>query len=142
MKYVQSLCLLFLGLLLFGCGNGTPRLMRVSVNPATASASSSMRQQVRFTAIGQFDNNASRMLGAADGLQWSSGNTTVATVDSNGTATCMMPGSAQITATAATTTSKIVSATGSTTTSAGVLMNGMGVAGTPKVSGTGVLTCM
>lgn len=142
MKCVQIACVLVVVTVLFGCGNGSPKLMRVSVSPMTASGSSSMREQVRFTAVGQFNDNSIRMLGAADGLHWISGNTTVAMIDMNGTATCMNPGSAQITATATTSTQKIVSASGSTTTSAGVVMNGVGVQGSPTVSGTGMLSCM
>lgn len=137
MKRVQILCAVLASLLLFACGNGSPQLTRVSVTPVMVS--SSIGQQVRFSATGQFDNNKSRMLGAGDALQWTSDNPHVATVDQSGVATCISLGSAPIRATAAVTTQKTVSSNGSTTSSSGVAKNVM--AG-PTVSGAATLTCL
>jgi len=137
MKQVQILSAMVASLLLFACGNGSPQLTRISVTPVMAS--SSMGQQVRFSAMGQFDNNTSRTLGAADGLKWSSANAAVATIDQSGVATCVNLGSAQMTATAAVTTQKTVSSNGSTTMSSGVAKNVMPGS---AVSGAATLTCM
>ena len=137
MKRVGILCVAVASLFLFGCGNGTPQLTGVSVTPVMAS--STMGEQVRFSAMGQFDNNTSRILGAADQLQWRSGNVAVATIDQSGVATCVSLESAPITATAAMATQKVVSSNGSTTMSSGVAKN---VMSSPAVSGVATLTCL
>lgn len=137
MKRVGMLSVVVASLFSFGCGNGSPQLTRVSVTPVMASTT--MGKQVRFSAMGQFDNNTSRMLGAADALQWTSGNAAVATIDQSGVATCVSMGTAPITATAAVATQKVVSSNGSTTMSSGVAKN---VMASPTVSGVATLTCM
>ena len=137
MKRVQIVCAVLASLLLVACGNGSPQLTRVSVTPVMAS--SSIGQQVRFSATGQFDNNTSRMLGTGDALQWTSDNSAVATVDQTGLATCVSLGSAPIRASAAVTTQKTVSSNGSTTMNSGVAKNIMAGA---TVSGAAMLTCL
>ena len=92
MKYFLFVSLL-LAALLIACGAGHPRLTSVAVSPTSATASSSPQGQVGFTATGTFTDRASRELHLADGLEWKSSNTVVATIDDTGEATCLAPGS-------------------------------------------------
>lgn len=87
----------FIATLLIGCGAGHPNLMSISVSPTTASAT--LNENVVFTAKGNFTNNTSRNLTAADGLSWKTSNS-AATIGNTGRATCNAPGSVTVTATA------------------------------------------
>ena len=121
-----------LGLLL-GCGNSHPRLMSIVVSPSTAVVMmSSSRPMVTFTAMGRFDNNTTRVLTAADGVTWTSSDTTVAAIAMNGMATCMMPGVTNIKATMLT-----------SATNAGSMSMGMGTTTMlSTLTGMAALTCM
>lgn len=85
-------------LLAAGCGAGHPNLTTVTVSPSSATATSSPQGDVVFTATGSFTNSTSRELTVADGLTWSSSNTAIATVNDNGSASCLAAGSVTITA--------------------------------------------
>jgi len=127
MKYLLLPSLLITAALLVACGAGHPRLTSIAVSPSSATASTSLQGQVGFTATGTFTDRSSRELHLADGLEWKSSNTVVATIDDTGEATCVSPGSATITATAPADLQITVS---------------NGVQNTsPKVSGTATLNC-
>src|SRR5206468_11382412 len=109
------------------CGPEHPGLTTIAVSPSSPPASSSPKGEVGFTATGSFSNHTSRKLHLADGLEWKSSNTVVATIDDAGEATCVSPGSVTITATAPADLQITVS---------------NGVQNTsPKVSGTATLNC-
>src|SRR5260370_32692814 len=97
---IVSLALVLIATLVIGCGAGHPTIQSVTVTPSTASAASSSQGTVGFTATGNFSNHQSRMLVLADGLSWQSSNIPVASINSLGMATCNIPGTATITATA------------------------------------------
>ena len=97
------LCPLYLALialLLAGCGAGHPTITKITVAPATATATSVPQTAVGFTATGTFANNQNRMLGVSDGLTWQSSNINLVSINSLGKATCKAPGSVTITASA------------------------------------------
>jgi uncharacterized protein YjdB len=119
--------LLMIAALIVACGAGHPRLTSIAVSPSSATASSSLQGQVGFTATGTFTDHTSRELHLADGLEWKSSNTVVATIDDTGEATCVSPGSVTITATAPADLQITVS-NGARNTS-------------PKVSGNAMLNC-
>jgi len=98
MRYQFLLLVLFAALLLAGCGAGHPNLTTIAVSPTTANAA--LNQDVVFTANGTFTNNSSRDLTVADGLSWKTSNTAVATINDNGSATCIASGTVTVTATA------------------------------------------
>lgn len=68
-------------------------LVSIAVTPSSPSAAAGATQQ--FTATGTFTDNSQHDLGSA---AWTSSNTTVATIDSNGLAMALAPGSTIITA--------------------------------------------
>ncbi len=127
MKYFLCGSLLFLAAGLFGCGAGHARLTSITVAPSSATASSSPQGTVGFTATGTFTDHTSRELHLADGLEWKSSSTVVATIDDTGEATCVALGSTTITATAPADL-QITASNGLQNTS-------------PKVSGTATLNC-
>ncbi|HET7439969.1 MAG TPA: hypothetical protein VFJ47_01610 [Terriglobales bacterium] len=127
MKHFLLLSLLLLPALLLGCGAGHPRITSIVVSPATAQTPVSANQTVSYTATAHFSNNTSRQLTVADGLTWATSSNTIAGINSDGTATCIAPGSVTITATAP---SQLVVMVGS-----GISTN------SPKVSGTASLNC-
>src|SRR2546425_3268028 len=127
MKYLPFTLLLMAAAMLIACGAGHPRLTSIAVSPPSATASSSPQGEVGFTATGTFTDHTSRELHLADGLEWKSSSTVVATIDDTGEATCVSPGSVTITATAPADLQITVS---------------NGVQNTsPKVSGTATLNC-
>jgi len=83
-----------------GCGAGHPTITKITVAPATATATSFPQTSVGFTATGTFTNNQSRMLGVSDGLSWQSSNINSVSINSLGSATCKAPGTVTITASA------------------------------------------
>jgi uncharacterized protein YjdB len=126
-KYFLFPSFLMTAALLAACGAGHPRLTSIAVSPSSATASSGLQGQVGFTATGTFSDHTSRELHLADGLEWKSSNTVVATIDDTGEATCVSPGSVTITATAPADLQITVS---------------NGVQNTsPKVSGNAMLNC-
>ena len=142
MKKIEMMLGIVVAVVMWGCGNGSPKLQRVMVSPAMASAATIPAQQVQFTAQGTFSNNTTRGLAVGDGIVWSSSNAKIASITVTGVATCVAPGSVTIVASAPTASHPIFSATGSTTTSAVVFPGGMPVAGSPSVSGSAALTCV
>lgn len=99
MRSSMVILVLSIAAVLAGCGAGHPNISSISVSPSTASAA--LNQDVVFTATGNFTNNSSRDLNAADGLSWKTSNTAIATINDNtGSATCVASGSVTVTATA------------------------------------------
>ena len=141
MKKAQAMIAVLAAAALWSCGNGNPKLQRVAVSPVMASASTFPRQQVQFTAQGTFNNDTTRPLTVADGLQWSSTDQRIATVDASGVATCVTPGASSISVMAPVSAHPIFSTTGSSTTTAVLFPGGKAVAG-PSVTGSATLTCV
>ena len=113
--------------LVIGCGAGHPTIKSITVTPASATAPTSSQGQVGFSASGTFTNNQSRLLTVGDGLSWSSSNVAVVSISSLGLATCLLPGTVTITASAPANL-QITVGTGVNNTAS-------------KISGTGTLTC-
>ena len=86
--------------LLIGCGAGHPKIVSITVTPTTGSAPTIPPTDVQFMATATFDNQSSRELTIADGLTWTTSNSNTATINNNGSATCVAPGAVTITATA------------------------------------------
>ena len=80
------------------CGAGHPTITRLTLAPQTSSAPVSPPTDVQFTVTATFNNNTSRELTIADGTSWSSSNTSIATINDNGSATCVNVGAVTITA--------------------------------------------
>lgn len=127
-KLLHTAILSVLAGLMIGCGAGHPKIVSIAVSPATASATIVPRSDVQFTAQATFDNRTSRELTVADGLSWTSSNTSIATINSTGSATCLALGQVTITATAPADLSVTVS-------------NGVQNTST-NVSGTAQLSCL
>jgi uncharacterized protein YjdB len=119
-KYHNLALTILIAVISLNCGSG-PKLETITVVPSSATATSSPQGQVAFAATGTLSNKTARGLTTSDGLIWASSNTTVATINSNGTATCLAPGTVTITATAPQNLSKGSNA--------------------PAVSGTATLNC-
>jgi autotransporter passenger strand-loop-strand repeat protein len=79
----------------FGSGSGTVTLQSVSLTPANPMVT--VGDSLSFTATGTFSDASTEAL--TTGVSWTSSNTAVATVDSNGNVTTLKPGSTTITAT-------------------------------------------
>lgn len=109
------------------CGAGHPTITRLTVSPQTASAPVSPPTDVQYTVTATFDNNTSRDLTVADGLTFSSSNTSIATVNDNGSANCVGVGPVTITAKAPSELNLTIN-------------NGIDNT-SPKVSGTAQLNC-
>ena len=101
MRKLQILTsILLAAALIIGCGAGHPTIRSITVTPASATAPSSSQGQTGFSATGNFSNNQSRLLTVGDGLSWSSSNIAVVSISSLGLATCKLPGTVTITASA------------------------------------------
>jgi uncharacterized protein YjdB len=120
MKYYKLVLTVLVAFTFFNCGSG-PKLESITVVPSSATVTSSPQTQVAFAATGTLSNNTARGLTTSDGLIWATSNNTIATINSNGTATCLAPGTVTITATAPQNMSKGSNA--------------------PAVSGTATLNC-
>ena len=120
MKYNNLALTALVAATFVNCGSG-PKLETINIVPSSATAASSPQSQVPFAATGTLSNNTARGLTTSDGLIWASSNNTVATINSNGTATCLAAGTVTITATAPQNLSKGSNA--------------------PAVSGTATLNC-
>jgi hypothetical protein len=84
--------------LILACGAGHPTIQSLVVSPQDAQAPSP-NGEVGFTARGIFANNDSRELTVADGLEWSTSDNNLATINNTtGQATCKAPGPVTITA--------------------------------------------
>ncbi len=83
-----------------GCGAGHPTIASITVSPGTATAPINPPTDVQFTATATFDNNSSRELTVADGLTWTTSSSTIATISTGGSATCLAVGQVTVTATA------------------------------------------
>jgi len=81
-----------------GCGAGHRTITQLTVSPQMASSPVSPPTDVQYTVTATFDNNTSRELTVADGLTWSTSNTSIATISDNGSATCVGVGLVNITA--------------------------------------------
>ena len=86
--------------LLIGCGAGHLEIVSITVTPTMGGAPIIPPADVEFTATATFDNQSSGELTDADGLTWTTSNSTIATIDNDGSATCIAPGAVTITATA------------------------------------------
>ena len=84
---------------LAGWGSGGPKVVSLAVSPQTANARISPAGGVTFTATATFENNSSRQVSSSDGLRWATSTPSIATISSNGTATCVEAGTVTITAT-------------------------------------------
>jgi Bacterial Ig-like domain (group 2) len=126
-RALHVLCLCALAVTWLACGAGHPTITRITVAPATATSTVSPPTDVQFTATATFSNNSSRELTLADGLSWSSSNTGIATISTNGSATCVSVGQVTITATAPAELNVTVN-------------NGVNNT-SPNVTGTAQLTC-
>ena len=82
-----------------GGGLGHPTIGSLTVSPQKANGTVNAGSVV-FTATGNFTNNTNRQLTVADGLDWKTSNSNIATIDNEGSATCKTFGSVTITATA------------------------------------------
>jgi uncharacterized protein YjdB len=74
-------------------GTGTPSLVSISVTPANPSIQRNTTAQ--FTATGTYSDNSTKTIT----VNWSSSNSSVATINSSGLATATNLGSTTITAT-------------------------------------------
>ncbi len=95
---LQIICVLVLAATWIACGAGHPRITNITVTPATGSAPISPRTDVQYTATATFSDGSHRELTIADGLTWSSSIPSIATINDNGSATCLAVGQAAITA--------------------------------------------
>ena len=131
MRYFQSVLAALVALVGIGCGAGHPNVTSITVTPQTATTTSNPQGQVGYTAMGNFSNHTSRELSQADGLSWKTSptmtGTVAATIGSTGEATCSVPGTVTVTASAPQNLSFTVSN--------GVMNTSM------TVSGTAMLTC-
>ena len=127
MRLLKPFSLLLLTAFVLGCGAGHPKIKTIVVSPAMATSVINSQATVAFTATANFDNNTSRQLTVADGLTWKSSNNAIATINNDGNATCIAPGSITVSASAP---------------SQLVVMVGTGVStNSPMVSGTAMLSC-
>ncbi|HZP24328.1 MAG TPA: Ig-like domain-containing protein [Terriglobales bacterium] len=126
-RALHVLCICALAATWIACGAGHPTITRIAVGPQTATSTVSPPTDVQFTATATFTNNSSRELTLADGLSWSSSNTAIATISTNGSATCIAVGQVTVTATAPADLNVTVN-------------NGINNT-SPNVTGTAQLTC-
>lgn len=97
-RALQLLCVCGAAVGWIACGAGHPTITSITVSPAMATSGLTPRSDVQYTATATFTNNSSRELTVADGLTWSTSNTTIATISDNGSATCQSQGQVTITA--------------------------------------------
>ena len=126
-RALQVLCICGIAACWIACGAGHPTITAITVSPATASAPVSPPTDVQYTATATFTNNSSRELTVADGLTWSTSDTSLATISTNGSATCVGVGQVTVTAQAPANLNITVN-------------NGVNNT-SPNVTGTAQLTC-
>jgi hypothetical protein len=79
------------------CRSGPPKITRVQVDPQNAQVGGP-GSHLAFTAVGMFANRQSRNLTAADGVAWSTSDSSIASINSStGQATCNTSGTVAIT---------------------------------------------
>ena len=127
-RALQVLCICSVAAGWMACGAGHPTIQTITVSPHTASSPLSPRSDTQYTATATFTTNSSRELNIADGLTWSSSNTSVATINDNGSATCLAQGQVTITAQAPADLNLTIN-------------NGINNT-SPKVTGTAQLNCV
>ena len=126
MRLINLCHVLLVAAVLAGCGAGHSKISSIVVSPATATAVISSQATVAFTATANF--HTSRQLTVADGLTWKSSNMAAASINNDGTATCVTTGTTTVTASAP---------------SQLVVMVGQQVStNSPMVSGTATLNCV
>ena len=126
-RALHVLCICAVAAAWLACGAGHPTITRVTVAPQTATSTVSPPTDVQYTATATFTNNSSRDLTIADGLTWSTSNTAVATINDNGSATCVSVGQVTITGKAPADLNLVIN-------------NGINN-NSPNVTGTAELTC-
>ncbi|HUI84764.1 MAG TPA: Ig-like domain-containing protein [Candidatus Binatia bacterium] len=126
-RALHVLCICVLAAAWIACGAGHPTITHLTVAPQMGTAPVSPPTDVQYTATATFSNNTNRELSVADGLTWSSSNTSIATISDNGSATCIAVGQVTITAKAPTELNITVN-------------NGIDNT-SPKITGTAQLTC-
>lgn len=96
MKYPVRL-LVCAGIVLpLACRSELPKITRVQVNPQNAQVESPAGH-VAFTAVGVFEKGRTRNLTAADGIDWSTSDRAIASIDGKtGQATCNTPGAVAV----------------------------------------------
>lgn len=97
MKYFAR-SLVCVGMVLFlACRSELPKITRVQVNPQNAKVESP-GGHVAFTAVGMFQDDRSRNVTAADGIDWSTSDRAIASIDGKtGQATCNTSGIVAVT---------------------------------------------
>jgi hypothetical protein len=126
-RALHVVCICTLAAAWIACGAGHPTIRTITVSPQTAATTVSPPTDVQYTATATFTNNTTRELTLADGLNWSTSNTAVATISDNGSATCIAVGQVTITAKAPADLNLTVN-------------NGINNT-SPNVTGTASLTC-
>ncbi len=81
---------------MLACQSGPPKITRVQVQPQNAQVGGP-GAHLAFTAVGIFANRQSRDLTAADGVAWSTSDSSIASINSSGQATCNTSGTVAVT---------------------------------------------
>jgi Big-like domain-containing protein len=127
-RALQVLCISAVCAGWMACGAGHPTITKITVTPQTATSPLGPQSDTVFTANATFTNNTSRELTQADGLDWSTSNNSIATINDHGSATCQAQGQVTITAQAPADLNLTIN-------------NGLNNT-SPQVSGTAVLNCV
>ncbi len=98
-RCLHIICIVLAAAGWIACGAGHPTIVRITVTPAQASTGVHSGD-VQFTANATFSNNTSRELTVVDGVTWSVAPTATASINDNGSATCLIVGQATVTASA------------------------------------------
>jgi Bacterial Ig-like domain (group 2) len=128
LRALQVLCICSVSAACLACGAGHPTITKITVTPQSATSPLGPQSNTVFTASATFTNNTSRQLTQADGLSWSTSNTSIATIDDSGSATCQAQGQVTITAQAPADLNLTIN-------------NGINNT-SPKVTGTAQLNCV
>jgi hypothetical protein len=128
LRALQVLCIGTVACVWVACGSGHPTITKITVTPTTSTAPINPPTDVQFTATATFTDNTNRELTVADGLNWSTSNTSIATISDNGSATCKNLGQVTITAKAPADLNLTIN-------------NGVNNT-SPQVSGTAQLSCL
>src|SRR5579862_5405918 len=97
LRAIQVLCICALSATWIACGAGHPTITHLAISPTTATAPVSPPTDVQYNATATFTDNTNRERTIADGLTCSSSNTGIATVNDNGSASCIAVGQVTIT---------------------------------------------
>jgi len=97
MKYFVRFLICAGIVLTLACRSELPKITRVQVNPQNANVESPTGH-VAFTAVGMFENDKSRILTASDGIDWSTSDRAIASINERtGQATCVTAGTVAVT---------------------------------------------